>query len=407
VRRPFRPRGAAVAARAPASDPVARARHARAVFDRVASLTVGAEEELLLVDPETHAPAPLCELALLVSEGDARVAAELRACQVEAISPVSVSVADVARELASVRTLLGRRLEGRAQLVAAGTHPLAVDPGPVTGAPRYQQIAAENPLAARHLLTGGLHVHVAIGGAERALAVHNALRSYLPELTALAANAPFHAGSDSGLATIRPKLNECLPRAGIPPAYASWEELAALIEWSRAGGLYRDASYLWWDLRLHLGHGTIEVRAPDAQLRVEETATIVAVVQCLAAQLAARYDAGERLPVHPGERISENRWLAMRDGVDGVLVDLDDGATIPTSERLLGLVEELLPTAAALGCDEELLGVGGLLLDGGAARQRRVVAEHGLDFLVPWLAAETVAHDETVEAPPVLLESGA
>jgi carboxylate-amine ligase len=97
----------------------------------------------------------------------------------------------------------------------------------------------------------------------------------------------------------------------------------------------------------------------------------------------------------------------MRDGVDGVLVDLDDGATIATSERLLGLVEELLPTAAALGCDEELLGVGRLLLDGGAARQRRVVAEHGLGHLVPWLAAETVAHDEAAEAPPVLLESGA
>jgi carboxylate-amine ligase len=406
VGRPFSRHGAAWGTRARVVEP-ASARHARAVFDRVASLTVGAEEELLLVDPDTHAPAPLAELALLVSEGDPRVAAELRACQVEAISPVCVSVADVARELASVRTLLGRRLDGRAKLVAAGTHPLAMHPGPVTGGRRYQEIAADNPLAARHLLTGGLHVHVAIGGAERALAVHNALRSYLPELTALAANAPFHAGSDSGLATIRPKLNECLPRAGIPPAFASWDELAALVEWSRAGGLYPDASYQWWDLRLHLGFGTIEVRAPDVQLRAEDTATIVAVVQSLVALLAARFDGGERLPVHPGERISENRWLALRDGVDGALVDLDDGVKISTSERLLGLVEELVPTAAALGCDEELLGVGRLVLDGGAARQRRVVAERGLDLLVPWLAAETVAHDDAVEAPPVLVESGA
>ena len=381
------------------------ARHVRAVFDRVSSLTVGAEEELLLVDPVTGAPAPLGELALLVSEGDARVAAELRACQVEAVTPVCVSVADVARELQSVRTLLHRRLAGRAQVVAAGTHPLAGRPGPVTDGPRYRLIAADNPWAARHLLTCGLHVHVAIGGADRALAVHNALRSYLPELTALAANAPFHTGADSGLATVRPKLNEALPRAGVPPAFASWEDWAALVDWSRAAGAYPDASFQWWDLRLHPVHGTIEVRAADAQLRVEDSATLVALVQSLVARLAERHDAGERLPTHATERISESRWLAARDGVAGALPDLDDGTPVATTERLHRLVEELLPTAAALGCDAELLGVGRLLLAGGAARQRQLVAEEGIERLVPWLAAETAG--EAAADEPALVGSGA
>jgi carboxylate-amine ligase len=410
MRRPFGRRPAVSATRRAAAGLIAggTARHARAVFDRVASFTVGAEEELLLVDPLTHLPAPLGEQALLVSEGDARVASELRACQVEGISPVCVSVADVARELASVRTLLHRRLVGRALLVAAGTHPLAEHPGPVTRGPRYERIAAENPCAARGLLTGGLHVHVAVGGADRALAVHNALRGYLPELTALAANAPYHRGEDTGLATVRPRLNGLLPRAGVPPAFASWEDWVGLIDWSRTGGLYPDASFQWWDLRLHPGHGTIEVRAADAQLRVEDTAAVVALVQSLVARLATRFDEGEELPVHPTERISENRWLAARDGVEGELLDLVRGTRVPTTERLHALVEELLPVAASLGCDEELLGVGRLVLAGGAARQRRTVAERGLDGLVPWLADETVLHaHQDASAEPALVESGA
>jgi carboxylate-amine ligase len=365
--------------------------HLRARFDRVASFTVGAEEELLLLDADTLAPAPAAEAALRLAGGDTRLKGELRASQVEAVTPVCVSVADVARELASVRRLLGLNLARENVLVAgAGTHPLAPAPGPLSRTPRYRRLAADHPWAAAHVLTCGLHVHVAVGGADRALAVHDALRSYVPELIALGANAPYYRGEDSGLATVRPKLNEAWPRGGVPPAFGSWRALAEHVAWGRDGGAFADTSELWWDVRLNAEHGTIEVRAADTQTRAADAAAIVAFVQSLVRDLAARYDAGEELRVHPTERIAENAWLAMRDGLTGHLIDLDTGVRVPTSERLRGLAEHVRPTAAALGCEAELRLVEPLLLaGGGAARQVGLARRVGLAALPAALAAES------------------
>ena len=204
----------------PASDE----RALREVFDRIASFTIGAEEEYFLVDPESYELTPAAEFALARGDGDGRIAAELRAAQIEAITPVCITVPELKRELTSIRSLLAAGLADSAFLVAAGTHPLALAPGAVTPRPRYRRLVAENPWAGNQVLTCGLHVHVAVGGAERALAVYNALRSYLPEIIALAANAPIFRGEDSGLATVRPKLNQVWPRAGVPPAFASWRD---------------------------------------------------------------------------------------------------------------------------------------------------------------------------------------
>jgi carboxylate-amine ligase len=370
--------------------PQALEQRLRALFDRVAPFTVGAEEELLLLDAETLLPAPAAEYALALGAGDRRLAGELRSAQVEAVSPVCVSVADVARELASIRRLVARGLGPDVLVVGTGTHPLTRDPGPISSAQRYRRIAEENPWAARHVLTCGLHVHVAVSGADRALAVYNALRSYLPELLALGANAPFYAGQDSGLASVRGKLNQGWQRAGVPPAFASWSDLAEFAVWARDGGALPDQGQQWWDLRLSAAHGTIELRVADTQTRVDDAATLIAMVQSLVCDLAGRHEAGEELPVHRDERIVENMWLAMRNGIGGHLIDLDSGERVWTADRLQDLASELMPTATSLGCDRELLGIGRLVLDGGgAARQRGIVRRRGLDALLPALAEET------------------
>jgi carboxylate-amine ligase len=362
----------------------------RSLFDRVAPFTVGAEEELLLVDAETLLPAPAAEYALALGAGDRRLAGELRSAQVEAMTPVCVSVADVARELASIRRLVSRGLGPDVLVVGTGAHPLTRDPGPVSSAQRYRRLADEQPWAARNVLTCGLHVHVAVSGADRALAVYNALRSYLPELLALGANAPYYGGEDTGLATVRAKLNQSWARAGVPPAFATWRELADFAVWARDGGAIPEPSQQWWDLRLSAAHGTIELRVADTQTRVDDAATLIALVQSLVADLAARHEAGEQLPVHRGERIVENMWLATRDGIGGHLVDLETGERVWTADRLQDLASRLEQTAASLGCDRELLGIGRLVLDGGgAARQRSIVRRRGLESLLPKLAEET------------------
>ena len=337
--------------------PQALEQRLRSLFDRVAPFTVGAEEELLLIDAQTLLPAPAAEYALALGAGDRRLAGEFRSAQIEAITPVCVSVADVARELASIRRLVSSGLGPDVLVVGTGAHALTREPGPVSSAQRYRKLAADNPWAAQNVLTCGLHVHVAVSGADRALAVYNALRSYLPELLAVGANAPYYGGEDSGLATVRAKLNQSWPRAGVPPAFASWRELAEFAVWARDGGAMPEASQQWWDLRLSAAHGTIELRVADTQTRVDDAATVIALMQSLVVDLATRHENGETLPVHRDERIVENMWLATRDGIGGHLIDLDTGERVWTADRLGG---HGLPADA----------------DGGRARLRSRAARH-------------------------------
>ena len=166
--------------------------------------------------------------------------------------------------------------------------------GPLRDLPRYNALKAAYPWAIERQLVFGLHIHVAVRGADRALAVLNAVRSYLPDLAALAGNAPLHAGRDTGLASLRPEIAGLLPREGVPPVLGSWDEYAGYLAWGRRGGLFPDEGEPWWEARGHDELGTIELRVPDAQDTVEEAAGVLALGAGLVAWLAERYDAGER-----------------------------------------------------------------------------------------------------------------
>ena len=214
------------------------------------------------------------------------------------------------RDLAAAAAPLGR-------LMTAGAHPTTAELGKLTDDPRYRRTLDEYGDRARRQLVSGLHLHVSLGGADRTLAVYNALRSHLPELAALAANAPFHAGRDTGLASIRPTIAVGLQRQGVPPAIPSWEWFADALSWGERSDTVPDARRWWFELRLHATYGTLELRAPDAQSSVDDVHGVAAFAFGLIHALAARFDAGEPLPVHDSWRIDENRWAAMRDGVDG------------------------------------------------------------------------------------------
>jgi glutamate---cysteine ligase / carboxylate-amine ligase len=368
---------------------------ARARFDAAPDFTVGIEEEIMLVDPETLELAPVIDEVLARVGPDARFTRELRKAQLEMVTRVCESVAEATDELAASRRLLVERLDGSVRLVSAGTHPFSTNWGEITDGERYRQIADEYTWAARRSLACGLHVHVAVPGADRALAVYNALRAYLPDLAALAANSPFFEGRDSGLCTIRPKLNEAFPRAGTPPAFRSWDELIAFVDWGRAGGLFPDASHFWWDLRPHLDYGTLELRVADSQTRLEHAGAVAAVFQALVVQLAERHAAGEELPVCDSYRINENAWRAYRYGVRGSLVDLARGAPRPVRERLGALFDELEPTAARLGSTRHLADARVLLAGNGCEQQRYVAEREGMRGLVAWLAQETERSADT------------
>jgi carboxylate-amine ligase len=355
-------------------------------FDAAAPLTIGVEEELMLLDPETLDLAPLAAQVLERTAGDPRFKRELPAAQVEIITAAHASAAGVAAELAGSRRELAGAAGDLVGLAGAGVHPFAAIEGPLNdGEARYRATEAEFGALARRQLVFALQVHVAPGSAARALGVYNALRSYLPEIAALAANAPYRAGVDTGLASVRPKIAELLPRQGVPPALESWDEYAEALAWGRRAGTIPEPGAWWWELRPHPGFGTLELRVPDAQTTVPEAAAIAAFVHCLVAHLGELHDARETPPAVPSWRIAENRWRALRDGVEGELADLASGEPRPARERLRELRETLAAQGERLGCTAELALVDALIAENGAMRQRRAGAELGAPGLAGWL----------------------
>jgi glutamate---cysteine ligase / carboxylate-amine ligase len=390
---PNEPRRRRDSARAPTVMEVSplRVEDLRELLDGRSGSTISLEEELMLLDPETMEVSLSAELVSdLVAEND-RFATESHQGRIEIRTPVCGNAVAAALCLADGILFLKDRLAGTFALASSGTHPLSSVWGHVMQGQRYRELAAEFPHAANGHVLSGLHVHVAVSGADRALAVYNAARSFLPELTALAANSPFLDGEDTGLASARGRLALAFHRTGVPPAFPSWEAYVEFVEWGRRGGVFRDAGHVWWDLRPHPKFGTIELRSPDSQTRVEDAAAVAALFQCLLVWLAGRYDEHDDLVVHDTIRIAENVWRARRYGTRGYMVDPVTGEQEETRTRIGRLLEALEPTAARYGTSWALLTASTLLAGNGADRQRYVAEEHGLDGLVGWLADETVS----------------
>lgn len=355
----------------------------RAIFDAAAPLTVGIEEELMLLDPDTLDLAPVAKELLERTEGDGRFKLELPVAQLEIASPALKDPQAVQDFLLQARTDLSEKARGLARLACAGVHPFAEEEGELNAGERYKRTLDEYGRLARRQLVFGLQVHVAIRPAEAALRVYNGLRAHLPELLALSANSPFYRGVDTGLQAVRPKLCELLPRQGVPPPLHSWDEYAEALEWGEKAGGIPEPAVWWWELRPHPSFGTLEVRVPDAQATVEDTAAVVAVVHALAKTLAED-EQDPALPA-PTWRIQENRWHALRHGLDGTLADLKTGEPQPTRERLKDLLHTLEPAAQQLGASTQLAHARTLVERNGAVKQREQHAEHGIRGLTEWL----------------------
>ena len=349
----------------------------RAQYDAGRDLTVGLEEELLLLDPRSLAPLPQGPRAVeLIGESGRRFRTELPAAQIEQVTDPCATLGCAVEELWAGRRRMAAALDGFARLAGSAVHPTAPLRSPLVQNERYAPITAEYGPITQLELVQGFHVHVGVAGADRALAVFNALRSHLPEVAALAGNGPFLAGHDTGLASARPKLAELLPRQGVPPAIPSFEYLAELTRWGAVAGAFPDATQLWWEARLHPRHPTIEVRCADQPATVRDSGAVADFVHSLVAWLLARHDAGEALPVHDTIRIAENRWRACRHGLTGSLIDLETGRPVPARELVLSRIEQIDAGDAARALADRT----------GSERQRAIAAEHGVEGVIAHLA---------------------
>lgn len=371
------------------------------IFAAPAPLTVGLEEEIMVLDPATLHLAPIADRLLEQAGREAPFKGEMPAAQLEILTEPAESVADALAQLADGRRALAEAAEGRARFAVAGVHPFSRVEGELSTSPRYDGIRAEYGRIARRQLVSSLQVHVAVGDAERTLRVYNGLRNRLPELAALAANAPFQEGDDTGLASIRPKIAELLPRQGVPPPLESWDAFAGALRWGAASGAVAEPRLWWWELRPNAAFGTLEVRVPDAQTTLADAGAIAATVHALAAWLAER---GGSEASAPTWRIEENRWSAARHGVEGEMADLTTGEREPTRIRLTRMLDELDPIADRLGGAQLLQEARRLVAENGALRQHRLAAEHGVRAMTASLADAFLEDIEpAVESPASVL----
>jgi carboxylate-amine ligase len=285
-------------------------------FGASAPYTVGIEEELQLVDPQSLALVPAIDAVFAARDAAGlsadSVASELSASCVELRSPAYGTVAELAADFPVQRRRLRDLVEGcGARVAAAGAHPFSeATAQEITGKARYRKVAEEMGWPALMQAIYGLHVHVSVPDEEHAIRAVAALSRNVPLFVALSANSPFWAGSDTRLASVRTKVFGLMPRTGLPPAFRAWEEFEGYVEALVAAGIIPDYSLCWWDARPHPRLGTVELRAPDAQTESWRVASLAALAQCLVAT-ANEHPPGEP-PVHGGEQGARRPLRARR-----------------------------------------------------------------------------------------------
>ncbi len=283
--------------------------------------TIGIEEEYMLLDPISL---DLVQRAdrVLASERDVELAVhlspELFQSLLEVHTPVCANTAEAEQFLRRLRGHVGELSRSLGlRYGSAGTHPFSLyERQRITRRDRYSALVDQLQYIARRELIFGLHVHVAVDGADKAIAVMGALVGHLAELVALSASSAFWRGTPTGLMSSRQSVFAAFPRSGPPPSFRGYEEFAAVVSRLQETGCIADYTHIWWDIRPHPRFGTVEIRVMDAVSRLEDALAIAAYIQALVKRYSEAFDAKETLPTPHRTLASENKWLAARYGLE-------------------------------------------------------------------------------------------
>jgi carboxylate-amine ligase len=355
-------------------------------FNASPCASLGIEVELGLVDRETrqltNAASTLFEdLGRGHPDGEhPKAKHELFECTVEVITDVCTTVGQARADLeATIAELQTVARSHDVALVSAATHPfshwssLRISPHP-----RYAQLVDRIQWPARRLAIHGIHFHVGVRSGEKAVAIANALAFQLPLFLALSASSPYWHGLDTGMASVRTKIFEGLPTAGLPPQLDSYDDFEAFMETLLAANAIESVREVWWDVRPHPNFGTVELRMCDAMASLHEVAAVAALAQTLVQSFDARLDRGEQLEGARDWVIRENKWLAARHGLEADVIVDNRGTLRPIRDVIDDLLVGLAPTAEALSCEKELRDVRTILDMGpGYVRQRNIVDRGG------------------------------
>jgi carboxylate-amine ligase len=330
-------------------------RLAREAFEEAQDFTVAVEEEFAILDPETLALTNRFEELQAAARGgelEQHLVGELIASEVEIRTGRCASFTEAAARMGERRDQLFALADQLGvALGATGVHPWSPwQEQRIIDTPHYRR----NDEMLRYVVwknnSFGLHVHVAIAGADRAVRVCDWLRHLLPELLALSASSPFHESVYTHLHSTRSEIfTKFFPRCGIPDAYGDWQTFEHYVRTLFHTGSIAEHTQMWWSVRPHFAFPTVEIRICDAQPDLGEARSLAALAYALTVRIARALDDGEAVPLPAPRFIEENFWRAIRYGLTGEFLDLERLENVSTRERLEQLIEWVAPVADEIG----------------------------------------------------------
>lgn len=359
--------------------------------------TLGIEEEFQMVDRQTG---QLCSHVLTILEKGApvfgeKIKPEMLQSAVEIVTEICPDIGSARRELRELRRTLQELLaEDGVGLISAGTHPDASwrDQLSVPN-PRYTELEEELQDIARSILIFGLHVHVGIENQEMAVLIMNQARNWLPQLLALSANSPFWGGHFTGIKSYRSVVWRPFPRSGIPDVFPTWSDFDNYVQTLIRTGCIDNGKKIWWDIRPHPFFSTVEFRICDMPATFEDTIAITALCQALVAKLAWLHTHGMTVPSLPRSLLEENKWRAMRYGLDADVLDFTRNRSLPMRQAVSEMLDFVDDVLTDLGSRPEIEYLRSLLEDTrgtGADRQIAVYQRTGsIKEVVRYLMEQT------------------
>jgi carboxylate-amine ligase len=363
------------------------------------SFTLGIEEEYQTVDPVTRDLRSHIATEML-SQGKLRLEERVKAEMHQSVVEVGTRICHNIKEAKEAITYLRREMVKLAEenglvLVAGATHPFADwRAQEIYPDPRYARVVEDLQLVARANLIFGLHVHVGIEDREAAIRIMNSMRYFLPHILALSTNSPFWLGMNSGFKSYRAKVFERFPRTNLPDHFESYSEFENYVNLLIRTNCIDNAKKIWWDIRPHPFFDTIEVRICDIPLRVEETVALAALIQATAVKLWHLHARNQDYRQYSRALLMENKWRAVRYGLDGSLIDFGREKEVPERDLIREYLNFVGDVLGELDSHDEIGYIHRMLENGtGADRQLRVWNENGGDLkaVVDFMAAETRA----------------
>jgi len=347
--------------------------------------TLGIEEEFQIVDPVTrelksHVSEILDEGKLLLGE---KIKPEMIQSMIEVGTGVCANIQEAREDLTKLRCIISSlaRKKGM-EIVAASTHPFSKwSEQEIYEGDRYKLLVDELQMVARSLLIFGVHVHVGVPDLDRRIQIMNAARYFLPHILAMTTSSPFWLGFNTGLKSYRSEVFKKFPRTEIPDEFESYQQFQSYVDLLVKMNCMQDGSKLWWDVRPHHLFPTLEFRICDIPTRVDDTIAVAALFQAIVAKLTILFDKNLGFRIYHRRLILENKWRAIRYGLDGMLLDLGKQKEVPVKDLIRELLEFVDDVLDPLDSRKEVEHIHTILERGTSADdQLRVFEETGGDF---------------------------